>query len=89
MSARVWTAKVDWRLGKVDVQPYWPLALPAWVLPALVGEAVVEWMGGYLIGIIMGVSVSLIKSYYDFYLIMAEYIPPLQPKRTFWQILFR
>lgn len=86
---RVWKAKVNWTRGSVDVTPSWRFALPAWVLPSLVGEAIVQWMGGMLIGVISGISVSLIKSYYDFYMIMRDYVPPLQQKRTFWQIMLR
>jgi len=86
---RVWKAKVNWTLGKIDVKPNWAFALPAWTLPSLVAEILIMLLGGRFIGIIAGVSVSLIKSYYDFCLILKEYIPTLIPSRNFWHIFFR
>ena len=86
---RVWKAKVNWTLGTVDVRANWRYVLPVWILPSLVAEVVIVWMGGQIIGIIAGVSISLIKSYYDFCAIMREYIPPLLPQRDFWHIFLR
>lgn len=76
----VWKADVNWLGGKVDISPYWRFALPAWILPALVGEWTVQWMGGQVIGIIAGGSVSLLKSYHDFYRLMSAYVPQLSQK---------
>ncbi len=76
----VWKAQVNWLGGKIDVSPYWRLALPAWLLPALVGEWTVQCMGGQVIGLIAGGSVSLLKSYHDFYRLMGAYVPMLTEK---------
>ncbi len=73
----VWKARVNWLGGKIDISPYWWVALPAWILPAVVGEWTVRCMGGQLIGVIAGGSVSLLKSYHDFYRLMAAYMPQL------------
>ena len=86
---RVWKAKVNWTQGTVDVKANWRYAIPAWILPAFAAEMVIQWLGGQIIGIIAGASVSLIKSYYDFCVIMKEYIPPLLPGRDFWHIFLR
>ena len=86
---RVWKAKVNWTLGKIDVKTNWSFAVPVWILPSLVAEIVIMLLGGRFIGIIAGVSISLIKSYYDFCLVMKEYIPTLVPTRDFWHIFFR
>jgi hypothetical protein len=80
---------VNWTLGTVDVKANWRYALPVWILPSLAAEVVIRFMGGQIIGIIAGVGVSLIKSYYDFCLTMKEHLPTLLPKRDFWHIFLR
>ncbi len=84
----VWKARVNWEHGEVDVRPNWRFALPAWIIPSLIGELFIHLLGGYLIGIIAGVGVSLVKSYYDFYLLMREYIPPLKRRKKVLHIFF-
>lgn len=76
----VWKARVNWTGGKIDVTPNWRFALPAWILPALVGEWTVQCMGGQIVGFIAGGCVSLLKSYHDFYRMMAAYVPMLNRK---------
>lgn len=76
----VWKAEVNWLGGKVNISPYWRFALPAWLLPALIGEWTVQCMGGQVIGVIAGGSVSLLKSYHDFYRLMGAYVPVLSEK---------
>mgnify|MGYP001261914114 CR=1 FL=1 len=76
----VWKANVNWTSGKIDITPNWAFALPAWILPALIGEWTVQCMGGQVIGFIAGGLVSLLKSYHDFYRMMAAYAPMLNRK---------
>ena len=76
----VWKANVNWTRGKIDISPNWGFAIPAWILPALVGEWTVQCIGGQVIGFIAGGFVSLLKSYYDFYRMMAAYVPMLNQK---------
>ena len=85
----VWKARVDWERGEIDVTPNWKFALPVWILPSLVGEIFITLIGGHFAGIIAGVGVSLVKGYYDFFIMMKRYIPPLKKRKKLWRYIFQ
>jgi hypothetical protein len=83
----IWKARITWENAEIDISPKWHLALSAWVLPSLFGELFIRALGGYFVGVIAGVSVSLLKSYYDFYRIMGSYYPHFRRRKSLFRIL--
>lgn len=77
----VWKARPSCGTGIIHLSPNWKYALIIWFLPAIAAEFFIRLIGGSIIGIIAGIGASLIKSYYDFYIIMYHYHPFFKNKR--------
>lgn len=86
----IWVATINWSRGEIDVSPKWRFAVSVWIAPSLFAELFVRLiLNAYFIGIIAGIGVSLIKSYYDLFKLMSDYYPHLTKRRhkKLWQRL--
>ena len=78
---KVWKVHPNWESGIIHISPNWRCAIPVWLLPAVVAEIFIRFFGGSYIGIIAGIGVALVKSYYDFFILMSTYHPFFKNKK--------
>jgi len=68
----VWRAEIKWSRMRVSLHPKWKAMIPTWMIPPLAGEAVWRLLGGALLGIVLGLFVSSLKTLFDYLLVMYE-----------------
>lgn len=73
MTFNVWRVELKWGKMQMELHPLWRFMVIVWVIPPIFGELTWRFLGGEFFGIILGLFLSSLKTFFDYLVVMYEY----------------
>ena len=69
----VWRVELKWGKMQMELHPIWIYMVIVWTMPPAFGELTWRLFGGEFFGVILGLFLSSLKTFFDYLVVMYEY----------------